>query len=45
VVHFLTANVTALEDIGLGSISMGSGLGQLKIGDPWDALVDEDDDW
>ncbi|KAJ7808152.1 FAD/NAD-P-binding domain-containing protein [Mycena olivaceomarginata] len=41
VVHFLTANVTALEDIGLSSISMGS----LKNEDPWDALVDEDDDW
>jgi hypothetical protein len=41
VVHFLTANVTALEHIGLSSISMGS----LKNEDPWDALVDEDDDW
>ncbi|KAF7336155.1 Dimethylaniline monooxygenase [Mycena venus] len=42
VVHFLTANVTALEDIGLSSISMLSQ--QFLVEDPWDALVDEDDD-
>ncbi|KAJ7462543.1 FAD/NAD-P-binding domain-containing protein [Mycena latifolia] len=43
VVHFLTANVTALEDIGLNSFSMRSD--QFKVQNPWDALVDEDDDW
>ncbi|KAJ7460322.1 FAD/NAD-P-binding domain-containing protein [Mycena latifolia] len=43
VVHFLTANVTALEDIGLNSFSMRSGL--FEVQDPWDALVDENDDW
>ncbi|KAJ7144253.1 hypothetical protein C8R44DRAFT_865213 [Mycena epipterygia] len=43
VVHFLTANITALEDIGLNSVSMRSG--QFTVQDAWDALVDEDDDW
>ncbi|KAJ7250079.1 hypothetical protein B0H12DRAFT_1121475 [Mycena haematopus] len=43
VVHWLN-NTMKLEGTGLDFISTAAG-GQLKVEDPWDALVDEETDW